>query len=292
MAMKKGGLGRGLDSLFQDTGAQEQADGVQQISINEITPDKDQPRKSFDSTALSELASSIRDHGVLQPIVVRPAPTGGYIIIAGERRWRASRLADLKEVPVVIMDVSNDAAMEIALIENLQREDLDPVEEALGYRQLMERCNYTQEQTAVKVSKSRSAIANSLRILSLPQSVLELLRQNKLSLGHAKVILSLDDPSMQEQAAQETVEKGLNVRDIEALCKKLKRGEKQKREILRPSIAGEVEISLREVLGLNVKVKYKDGEGQMTIPFFSDEQLKELANLLGKYEKEKTKGDK
>lgn len=292
MAMKKGGLGRGLDSLFQDTGAQEKAEGVQQLNISDITPDKDQPRKTFEATALSELASSIREHGVLQPIVVRPAPTGGYIIIAGERRWRASRLADLKEVPVVIMDVSNDVAMEIALIENLQREDLDPVEEALGYRQLMERCNYTQEQTAVKVSKSRSAIANSLRILSLPQSVLEMLRHGKLSLGHAKVILSLDDPTMQEQAAQETLEKGLNVRDTEALCKKLKRGEKVKKELMRPSIAGEVEISLREVLGSNVKVKYKDGEGEMTIPFFSDDQLKDLANLLGKYEKEKQiKGD-
>lgn len=290
MAAKKGGLGRGLESIFQDTGSNTSNEGASVLNIAEISPDKDQPRKVFDPSALSELASSIREHGVLQPIVVRPAPTGGYLIIAGERRWRAARQADLKEIPAVIKDVSNETAMEIALIENLQREDLDPVEEALGYRQLMERCGYTQEQAAVKLSKSRSAVANSLRILSLPQGVLELLRDGKLSLGHAKVILSLDDPSLQETAAQEVVEKALNVRETEALCKKLQKGApKQKKVFDKPSFPSEVEIALKESLGTEIKVQYKEGKGSLNISFYSDKQLKDFANLLGKYEKEHNK---
>ena len=168
---KKGGLGRGLDILFQDTGAGGGDEGVSTLRLAEIEPDKNQPRKAFDDTALSELAASITEHGVLQPIVVRPSPAGGYIIVAGERRWRAARLAGLTEIPALIKDISDTQAMEIALIENLQREDLDPVEEALGYRQLMERCSYTQEAAGGKQSSPSEPAGKSAGISARGQAV-------------------------------------------------------------------------------------------------------------------------
>ena len=219
MAVKKGGLGRGLESLFEDA-ARDVGGPVSTLPLREIEPDKDQPRKDFDEQALSELADSIARHGLLQPIAVRAAAGGAYKIIAGERRWRAARLAGLSEVPVVIKDVTDAEAMELALIENLQREDLDPVEEAMGYRQLMERCELTQEQTAQKIGKSRSAIANSLRLLNLPDDVLAFLKEGKLSTGHAKVLLGLPDAALQTKAAEAVVGQNLNVRQTEALCKK------------------------------------------------------------------------
>ena len=232
---KKGGLGRGLDILFQDTGAGGGDEGVSTLRLAEIEPDKNQPRKAFDDTALSELAASITEHGVLQPIVVRPSPpAGGYIIVAGERRWRAARLAGLTEIPALIKDISDTQAMEIALIENLQREDLDPVEEALGYRQLMERCSYTQEAAAARLSKSRSAVANSLRLLNLPEKALGYLRAGKLSAGHAKAVLSLESREAQQQAADIIVKEGLNVRQAEALCKKMAKKPRPKRELTLP----------------------------------------------------------
>lgn len=283
---KKGGLGRGLESLFQETGSVVGASGesVSTLHIGEIEPDRDQPRKLFDETALSELAASITEHGVLQPIVVRPKPTGGYKIVAGERRWRASRLAGLTEVPVVIKDISDEQAMEIALIENLQREDLDPVEEALGYKQLMDRCHYTQETAAKQVSKSRSAVANSLRLLNLPKKSIELLREGKLSAGHAKVILSLEGAKLQQEAADKIAAEGLNVRAAEVLCKKMAKEPKQKqRTDARPPLPSEVELSLKEVLGTEVHVQYKEGRGMLNVGFYSDEQLKAFANLLGGY---------
>ncbi len=283
MAVKKGGLGRGLDSLFADTGASAEQSDMQKIPLREIEPDKDQPRKAFDETALAELAKSISEHGVLQPIVVRPNPAGGYKIVAGERRWRASRQAGLSEIPVVVVEVSDAEAIELALIENLQREDLDPVEEALGYRQLMERCNLTQEQAAEKVAKSRSAVANSLRILSLPDEVLELLKTGVLSAGHAKAILSIPDSKRQSQAAELIMRDGLNVRRAESLAKKLQKEPRTaRRAAARPSIAAEVEISLAEALGTEVKVEYQDGRGRLIIGFYTDEQLRAFANRLGR----------
>ncbi len=290
MAVKKGGLGRGLDSLFADTGSgvsQAEAD-VTTLLIREIEPDKEQPRKVFEPQSLAELSKSIQEHGVLQPIVVRPVPSGGYQIIAGERRWRAARQAGLQEIPVVIKDVSDAQAMEIALIENLQREDLDPVEEALGYKNLMERCNLTQEQAAEKLSRSRSAVANSLRILSLPEDVIVLLRDGKLSAGHAKAILSIPVPEKQSVAAKQICEENLNVRQAESLCKKLQKEPKTKNVSARPSIAAEVEISLRETLGTEVKVDYKEGKGSISVSFYSEEQLRIFANLLGKFEAERS----
>ena len=289
MAVKKGGLGRGLESLFEDA-ARDVGGPVSTLPLREIEPDKDQPRKDFDEQALSELADSIARHALLQPIAVRAAAGGAYKIIAGERRWRAARLAGLSEVPVVIKDVTDAEAMELALIENLQREDLDPVEEAMGYRQLMERCELTQEQTAQKIGKSRSAIANSLRLLNLPDDVLAFLKEGKLSTGHAKVLLGLPDAALQSQAAEAVVGQNLNVRQTEALCKKLVKPEKPaKPQPLRPALAGEVEYALRQVLGSEVKVDYKNGQGSLTVHFYSDEQLSAFANLLGGYNKEENK---
>lgn len=290
MAVKKGGLGRGLDSLFADTGsgiASEEKAGSISLPLREIEPDKEQPRKSFEDEALRELSKSIQEHGVLQPIVVRPIPAGGYKIIAGERRWRAARLAGLTEIPVLIKDVTDEQAMELALIENLQREDLDPVEEALGYKNLMERCGLTQEQAAEKLARSRSAVANSLRLLNLPEDVLDMLKSGALSTGHAKAILSLPDAALQSQAAAQVLEEKMNVRQTESLCKKLHKQPKTKTPpAQRPSFAAEVEISLREVLGTEVKVSYKEGRGSLNVGFYSDGQLKEFANLLGKYNAE------
>ena len=203
MARGKGGLGRGLDSLFEDAAPVfESGAKVDTLPLREIEPDPEQPRKTFDEQALGELAASIAEHGLLQPIAVRPRPRGGYSIVAGERRWRACRMAGLNDVPVVIKEVSDEQAMELALVENLQREDLDPVEEATGIRELMTRCGLTQEQAAQKLGKSRSALANSLRLLNLPENVLELLKSGFINIGHAKVILSLPTPELQEQAAQ------------------------------------------------------------------------------------------
>lgn len=289
MAVKKGGLGRGLESLFEDA-ARDVGGPVSTLPLREIEPDKDQPRKDFDEQALAELADSIARHGLLQPIAVRAAAGGAYKIIAGERRWRAARLAGLSEVPVVIKDVTDAEAMELALIENLQREDLDPVEEAMGYRQLMDRCDLTQEQAAQKLGKSRSAVANSLRLLNLPEDVLAFLKEGKLSTGHAKVLLGLPEAALQSQAAEAVVGQSLNVRQTEALCKKLAKPQKPpKPQPLRPALAGEVEYALREALGSEVKVDYKNGRGSLTVHFYSDEQLSAFANLLGGYNKEENK---
>lgn len=284
---KRGGLGRGLDVLFQDTGSGGSEENITTLPLSEIEPDKEQPRKKFDDEALNELASSIAEHGVLQPIVVRPSPTGGYSIVAGERRWRAARMAGLTEIPVIIREITDAQAMEIALIENLQREDLDPVEEAMGYKQLMERCGYTQEAAASRLSKSRSAVANSLRLLNLPQIVLALLRTGQLSAGHAKAILSLPDAAGQEAAATVIIQNGMNVRQAEAYCKKMMKEPRVRKETVRPPLPSEVELSLREALGTEIRVQYKNGKGSLQVSFYSDDQLKAFANLLGKYEKEK-----
>lgn len=292
MAVKKGGLGRGLDSLFADTGSSltdDEKGALETLPLRDIEPDRDQPRKYFEDSALQELSKSISEHGILQPIVVRPIPNGNYKIIAGERRWRASRLAGLTEVPVIIKEVTDAQAMEIALIENLQREDLDPVEEALGYKNLMDRCGLTQEQTAEKLARSRSAVANSLRLLNLPDDILEMLKQGELSAGHAKVILSLPTAEMQSAAGKQIRDEKLNVRQAEILCKKMQQQEKTPKQKIdqRPSFTAEVEISLQESLGTEVRVSYKEGKGTLNVGFYSDEQLKEFANLLGKYNQEK-----
>ena len=288
MAKGRGGLGRGLESLFEDAAPSFESDTrIETLPLREIEPDPGQPRKTFDDETLAELSASIAEHGLLQPIAVRPKPSGGYLIVAGERRWRASRMAGLTEVPVIVKDVTDEQAMELALVENLQREDLDPVEEAAGIRELMTRCDLTQEQAARKLGKSRSALANSLRLLSLPETVLELLKGGFITIGHAKVVLGLPTPELQEEAAQMIADNQLNVRQAEALCKKLAKPAKEPVAAPLPSaLPVEVEESLKQALGSEVRVAYHDGKGKLTVHFYSDEQLKAFANLLGQYNME------
>ena len=285
MAKGRGGLGRGLESLFEDAAPSFESDTrIETLPLREIEPDPGQPRKTFDDETLAELSASIAEHGLLQPIAVRPKPSGGYLIVAGERRWRASRMAGLTEVPGIVKDVTDEQAMELALVENLQREDLDPVEEAAGIRELMTRCDLTQEQAARKLGKSRSALANSLRLLSLPETVLELLKSGFITIGHAKVVLGLPTPELQEEAAQMIADNQLNVRQAEALCKKLAKPAKEPVAAPLPSaLPVEVEESLKQALGSEVRVAYHDGKGKLTVHFYSDDQLKAFANLLGQY---------
>lgn len=293
MAKRKlGGLGKGLDSLFADlpdTG--DDAAGAATLPLREIEPDPEQPRKKFDEEALSGLAASIQENGLLQPIAVRPKRIGtGYLIIAGERRWRAARLAGLTEVPVLIKDVTDEQAAALALIENLQREDLDPIEVAEGCRQLIEKYGLTQETAAKRLGKSRSAVTNSLRLLGLPEDVRARVSDGTLSAGHAKVLLGLPEPNLIRAAAQEVTERGLNVRQTEALCKKLARPPRAPRPkpdaFTRPKRAVEVEAALKEVTGSEVHVEYKDGKGSLKIDFYSDEMLQKFVSLLGQYDPE------
>ena len=288
MAKGRGGLGRGLESLFEDAAPSFESDTrIETLPLREIEPDPGQPRKTFDDETLAELSASIAEHGLLQPIAVRPKPSGGYLIVAGERRWRASWMAGLTEVPVIVKDVTDEQAMELALVENLQREDLNPVEEAAGIRELMTRCDLTQEQAARKLGKSRSALANSLRLLSLPETVLELLKSGFITIGHAKVVLGLPTPELQEEAAQMIADNQLNVRQAEALCKKLAKPAKEPVAAPLPSaLPVEVEESLKQALGSEVRVAYHDGKGKLTVHFYSDDQLKAFANLLGQYNME------
>ena len=291
MPRGRGGLGRGLESLFEDAAPSlETGDGVRTVPLREIEPDPGQPRKNFNEDSLAELAASIGEHGLLQPIAVRPLPMGGYRIVAGERRWRACRIAGLTEVPVIIRDVSDQEAMELALVENLQREDLDPVEEACGIRELMDRCKLTQEQAAQRLGKSRSALTNTLRLLGLPEDVREQVRTGAISTGHAKAILGLPSEQMMRAAAEQVTAKTLNVRQTEALCRRLTRPPKAPKPapdaFNRPVLAAEVEGALKEVTGSEVHVDYKDGKGTLRIDFYSDEQLKQFAALLGQYRQE------
>ena len=283
MAKGRGGLGRGLESLFEDAAPSFESDTrIETLPLREIEPDPGQPRKTFDDETLAELSASIAEHGLLQPIAVRPRASGGYLIVAGERRWRASRMAGL--TAVIVKDVTDEQAMELALVENLQREDLDPVEEAAGIRELMDRCGLTQEQAARKLGKSRSALANILRLLTLPDSVLELLKSGFITIGHAKVVLGLPTPELQAEAAQMIADNQLNVRQAEALCKKLAKPAKEPAAPPLPSaLPVEVEESLKQALGSEVRVAYHDGKGKLTVHFYSDDQLKAFANLLGQY---------
>ena len=294
MAKRKlGGLGKGLDSLFADLPeTDDAAAGVTTLPLREIEPDPDQPRKRFDEAALAELAASIQENGLLQPIAVRPKPLdAGYLIIAGERRWRAARLAGLDEVPALIKDVTDEQAAALALIENLQREDLDPIEVAEGCRQLIEKYGLTQETAAKRLGKSRSAVTNSLRLLNLPDDVRAQVSDGSLSAGHAKALLGLPDAARIRQAADEITARGLNVRQAEALCKKLAKPPKAPKPkpdaFTRPKRAVEIEAALKEVTGSEVRVEYKDGKGSLKIDFYSDQMLDQFAALLGRYDPEK-----
>lgn len=279
---KKSALGKGLGALMLENTTEDMV-ATNTLPISEITPNKDQPRKTFDEAALDELAESIKQHGVLQPLLVRPLPNGGYQLVAGERRWRASRRAGLREVPVVVKELTDTETMEIAIIENLQREDLNPIEEAEGLQALIDKCGFTQEEVASSVGKSRPAIANSLRLLRLPEEVRELTRDGKISAGHARALISLDNDALIIEAAENVIKNKLTVRDVERLAKIQDKDKtvSQKRYKRRDSFYDEVELTLSEVLGRKVKVYNGKGKGTLEIEFYSQEDLKNIANKLG-----------
>ena len=283
MAKKLGGLGKGLNAIFIENDS-EKNDGAVTLKISEIEPNRSQPRKEFDEQALSELAESISAHGLLQPLLVRPLPLGGYEIVAGERRYRACRMAGLTEVPVIIRELTESETMELALIENLQREDLTPLEEAEGYAVLLNEHHFTQEEIAQSMGKSRPAIANALRLLKLPESVRELLRDGSISAGHARALLTLDSEEAMLTVAEEIIKKDLSVRQTESLCKKPVKVKTEEKSEKQPSFYKMVELALNESLGRKITVtknKNKEG-GVLQIEFYSDEELKELSNLLHK----------
>lgn len=288
MAMKKGGLGKGLDVLFAQNTLEDDARAVS-LPIEEVVPNREQPRRQFDEDALAELSASIAQHGVLQPLLVRPMPDGTYQLVAGERRWRASRMAGLTEVPVVVREMTEQQAAELALIENLQREDLNPMEEALGYRTLMESYGMTQEQAAQVVNKSRPAVANALRLLHLPQPVADLVASGTLSAGHARTVLAFEGSEAQIAMAQAAVERDLSVRELERLAKAAKKAPRTappapKR---RDSFYDEVELSLRETLGRQVRVSVAPKGGTLQLEFFDPDDLRALANRLAEQPKER-----
>lgn len=274
---KKGGLGKGVDALFLDNAVEENA---VRLSIDEIEPNRDQPRKNFDETALAELSDSIREHGVLQPLLVRPMADGSYRLIAGERRYRAARMAGLRDVPVTIREMTDEEESIFALIENLQREDLNAIEEAEGLKRLIDTFGLTQEQAAARVGKSRTAVTNSLRLLNLPPEIAELVRDGKISMGHARALLTVSDPAELSRIAGLVVQNGISVRETERLAKRAGREKKapEKHQKKRDSYYDEVELALREILGRNVKVYVgKGGRGTLEIEFFGTEDLKKLA---------------
>lgn len=276
MALNKG-LGRGLDSLF-DINTEESV--VTEVMLSEIEPNRDQPRKDFDEEALNELAESIKKHGLIQPIVVRSKASGGYEIIAGERRWRACRIAELKTVPVVVREMDEREVMEVALIENLQREDLNPVEEALGYRSLMVSYNLTQEQLAETMGKSRSAVANVLRLLELAPNETEQLKAGKITAGHARCLLACAKGSALRADMLKAALAGASVRELEKIAKEAKPKDK-KTSVTKPNFYTEVELALKNELGRVVKIAPKGkGKGTITLEFYSEAELKDFAKRL------------
>ncbi len=275
----KGGLGRGLDTLFGENTAENE--GAVSVKLMDIEPNRDQPRRDFDDQALSELANSIEKHGLLQPIIVRPLSNGNYQIIAGERRWRACRMAGLTEVPVIIKELDDKQYMEVALIENLQREDLNSVEEAMGYRTLMDNYGLTQEQVSDTVGKSRSAVANALRLLNLQENELEALRIGAISAGHARALLSCDDFETRNRMLLAAAD-GASVRELERMANAKKATKKEITPKLKNSFYSEVELSLKNELHRKVNIVSKGkGRGTITIEFYSDEELTDFAKKLG-----------
>lgn len=281
MAKKLGGLGKGLNAIFIENDSEDN-NGSITLKISEIEPNRSQPRKEFDEKALNELAESISKHGLLQPLLVRPLPLGGYQIVAGERRYRACRMAGITEVPVIIRELGDTETMEIALIENLQREDLTPIEEALGYQVLIDEHGFSQEEVAQSVGKSRPAITNALRLLKLPQSILDLVSDGKISAGHARALLTLEDEKLMQELAEEIIKKDLSVRQVEKICKQKPKPEKEEVPEKKPSFYSMVELALNESLGRKIKVSKNKGKqgGILQIEFYSDEELTELSNKL------------
>ncbi len=284
MAVKKGGLGKGLDALFADNSIEETGVGQSvKLKLMDIETNPDQPRKNFKDEALAELADSIARHGVLQPLLVRPLPSGGYQLVAGERRWRASRIAGLTEVPVIIKEMGDREAAVFSLIENLQREDLDPIEEAKGYRKLIDDFDLSQEEAAGLVGKSRPVITNALRLLRLPEEVIALVTDGTLSAGHARALAGLEGEEKILNAAKTVVAKKLSVRETEKLVKALNTEKKAaKARTSRDSFFDEVELALNNSLGRKAKVVTKSGKesGTLEISFYSKDDLAVIAAAL------------
>ncbi|MCQ2435099.1 MAG: ParB/RepB/Spo0J family partition protein [Oscillospiraceae bacterium] len=281
MARKGLGLGGGLDNLFQENAAEVRA--TQTLRITEIEQNRTQPRKKFDDEAITELAESIQKHGIIQPIVVRPIEGGRYQIVAGERRWRAAKRVGLSEVPVIVRDLTDREVFELALIENLQRENLNPIEEAVGYQTLMETYQMTQEDIAKAVGRSRSAVANSLRLLNLPQVVQGFLEAGSITVGHAKALAGIKDENLLIECASRAAEDRITVREIEQLAKRQnneKPAEKQKSPD--DIFYEEMEISLGNLLGRKVQVQSGKKKGTLTLEFYNREDLTALCRLLSK----------
>lgn len=277
---KKGGLGRGLDAIFHDN-AREDEGGTVELNINEIEPNRNQPRKEFSDEALSELADSILQHGLLQPLLVRPLLSGGYQIVAGERRWRACRMAGLSAVPVLIREMTDSEVMQLALIENLQREDLKPLEEANGFKSLMDEYGFTQEDVSKTVGKSRPAITNALRLLNLPPDIQSMLESGQMSAGHARTLLSFKDEDAQKKAAKRVLTDGISVRELEKLSKKAN-AEKpaEKPPARRIRYYDEAELALRETMNRVVHVNGTKKKGVLSIEFYGEEDLRNLLDDL------------
>lgn len=278
MAAKTTGLGRGLSALFGDEAVRGSGGGISTLRITEVEPRSDQPRQVFDEVSLSELSESIRQHGILQPLVVRRLPTGYYQIIAGERRWRAAKLAGLNEVPAVIFDADDRHATELAMIENLQREDLNAIDEAEGFRTLVHEYGLTQEDVASRVGRSRSAIANSLRLLGLTGTIKSMVADGRLSAGHARALLQISDPLRQEEAAKTIINKQLSVRQAEALVKQREIEKPVKLE--QPNYVDDYERHLSKTFGRRVVIKAGAKRGKVEMEFYSPEDLETLMSIL------------
>ena len=277
------GLGRGLNALLGDPDLHPQGEGSVSLPISQVEPGLNQPRKRFEAEALADLADSIRIHGIIQPLTVRRLASGYYQIIAGERRWRAAKEAGLAEVPAIIIEADDRKVMELGLIENLQREDLNPAEEARGYQSLMEDYGLTQEQVAQRMGKSRPAVANTLRLLSLSDDLMQLVEEGQLSAGHARAILGAPSAELQRQAAKRVVEEQLSVRQTEALVKAL---QKEKREKQKPAgedlslYLGELEKELSGRLGRKVKISHRGKKGRIELEYYNSQDLEGLLTLL------------
>ena len=284
MAKKKAelGLGRGLNALLGDPVLQDQGEGSVSLPISQVEPGLNQPRKRFDPEALAELADSIREHGIIQPLTVRRLSSGYYQIIAGERRWRAAKQAGLDEVPAVIIEADDRKVMEIGLIENLQREDLNPAEEARGYQVLMEEYGMTQEQVAQRMGKSRPAVTNALRLLNLPEDLMALVEEGKLSAGHARALLGAPAQALQRQAARAVLDKGLSVRQTEALVKALQKEKKPKvrSEDMLAIYLADLEKNLGSQLGRKVHIQHRGKKGKLELEYYSEDDLETLLRLL------------
>ena len=286
MAKKIGGLGKGLSAIFSENDTEDKNEIVT-LKISQIEPNRSQPRRDFDEEALRELSDSIAAHGVLQPILVRPQIYGGYQIVAGERRYRASRMAGLTEIPAIIRELSDSETMQIALIENLQRRDLNALEEAKGYKTLIDEYGFSQEDVARTVGKSRPAVANTLRLLSLPEDVKPMLESGRLSAGHARALLGIEDEKTAAQTAEKIVKEGLSVRETETLVKKLGAAKPQKKpaqQSAKPSAFTEAELALSEAMGTKVRVALRKdtGGGTLSIDFDDPAELFALANKIEK----------